>query len=429
MSSSSAVPTTESTPAADETGPVYRRPFPPGFTDRGGCPFDPPTLLAEYRERADVQRIDLADGDTAWLVTGYDEARRLLGDPRLSTDRQRNPRIAKLPPELRESLTNERAVAGNFVAMDEPEHTRYRNLLNTEFTLRRIRRLESRILDIVTARLDVMRADGTSADLVRDFALPVTSLVICELLGVASEDREELQARANKTLDLDVSFEEQLTDLDELRAYMRGQVRRKRVAPADDILSGLVHADTEPALTDDEIVGMAIPLLVGGHETTVNMLALGTFALLEHPDQLAKLRAHPELIEGAVEELLRYLTIHHLGILRTTTDAVETAEQVIPAGAMVLVSVSAANRDPRRYPRPAELDVGRPRRAHLAFGHGIHRCIGSQLSRAELTVGFTELLRRLPGLRLAVPAGEVPLRDNMAIHGAHSLPVTWDATP
>ncbi|MEU5365195.1 cytochrome P450 [Streptomyces sp. NPDC005925] len=432
MSSSTEAPGTESTPPAGQTRSVYRLPLPPGLTDRGACPFDPPALLTEYGERATVQPIDMTDGERSWLVTGYDEARKLLADPRLSSNRLRNPRVAKLPPELRAKLMDEKAVAGNFIAMDEPEHTRYRKLLNQQFTVRRARRMEPRILEIVTERIDAMLAkgagaDGTRADLVRDFALPVPSLVICELLGVAYDDREEFQARANKLLDLNVSYEEQLADLDDLRDYIRAQVRKKREAPADDVLSGLVHADAEPALTDDEIVGMAVPLLVGGHETTANMLALGTFALLEHPEQLRQLRERPELVDGAVEELLRYLSVVHLGLLRHTTEEVEIVGQVIPAGALVIISVSEANRDPRHYDAPAAFDVTRPRLTHLSFGYGIHQCIGQQLSRTELTVGLTELLRRLPGLRLAIPADEVPLRDMMAIYGVHSLPVTWDA--
>ncbi|MEU5365193.1 cytochrome P450 [Streptomyces sp. NPDC005925] len=430
-------PVVESDPPGGQTPSVYRVQFPPGFTDRGGCPFDPPAALTDYSERAAIQPIDLTGGDTGWLVTGYDECRKLLADSRLSTDRLRNPRVAKLPPELREKLMDEKTRAGDFLAMDAPEHTRYRKVLNRQFTLRRIRELEPRILDIVTERIDAMlakgatadggSADGNSADLVRDFALPVPSLVICELLGVAPEDREEFQARTGTLLDPDVTFEEQLAGLDALKQFIHGLVRKKRAAPADDVLSGLVHADAEPALTDDEIVGMANLLLVGGHETTASMLALGTFALLEHPEQLRRLRERPELIDGAVEEMLRYLSIVPLGLLRTTIEEVEIAGQVVPAGALVILSVSAANRDPRRYHGPADFDVTRPRQAHLSFGHGIHQCIGQQLSRAEMTVGFAELLRRLPGLRLAIPADEVPLREQMAVYGVHSLPVAWDA--
>ena len=273
MSSPTEVPTTESTPPPEpgKTPSVYRVQFPPGFTDRGTCPFDPPAALTEYSERATVQPIDLTGGDTGWLVTGYEECRKLLADPRLSTDRMRNPRVAKLPPELRARLMDEKTRAGDFLAMDAPEHTRYRKLLNRQFTLRRIRQLEPRILEIVTERIDAMLAAGTGADLVRDFALPVPSLVICELLGVAYDDREEFQARTGTLLDPDVTFEEQLAALDALRQFMHGLVRKKRRSPADDVLSGLVHTDSEPPLTDDEIVGL-IGRLSGG----VSLWRIGT---------------------------------------------------------------------------------------------------------------------------------------------------------
>ncbi|MCG8915913.1 cytochrome P450 [Actinokineospora sp. PR83] len=421
--------TTESAAPSDEDRPVYRLPFPEGLTDRGTCPFDPPAMLTECREEGEVLPIRLTDGDTGWLVTGHDEARTLLGDPRLSSDRLRNPLVVKLPPELRAQLTHEDAVAGNFIAMDAPAHTRYRRLLAGQFTVRRIRQLEPRIREIVAERLDGMLAAGTSADLVPDFALAVPSLVICELLGVAYADRAEFQVRTAKLLDLRVSIDEQLAALDELRQFLLAQVRRKRATPTDDLLSGLIHTPAEPPLTDQEVAGMATLLLAGGHETSANMLALGTFALLEHPEQLRVLRDRPELVDGAIEELLRYLTVIHHGLLRTTTAEVEVAGRVIPAGALVIISVSEANRDPRHHDRPGEFDLSRPRQGNLAFGHGIHQCIGQQLARLELVIGFTELVRRLPGLRLAVPAEQVPLREKMAVYGVHSLPVAWDAAP
>ncbi|MGW5449692.1 hypothetical protein [Streptomyces asiaticus] len=263
---STPTPTPESTPPPDETGAEYQLPFPPGFTERGACPFDPPAMLKEYREQAEVQRIDLTDGGIGWLVTGYDERRKLLSDPRLSADRMRNPLVAKLPLELREQLMNEKADAGNFIAMDPPAHTRYRKPLTRHFTLPRMRRLELRIRGIVTSRLDEMLAGGTTADLVRDFAVPVASLAICELLGVAHDDREEFHVRADQLVNLEVSVEDRPAALDELRRFPHGQVRQKRGTPTDDLLSKLIHPDTEPPLTDDELVGMANLLLVGAHD-------------------------------------------------------------------------------------------------------------------------------------------------------------------
>ncbi|TQM78460.1 cytochrome P450 [Saccharothrix saharensis] len=401
-------------------------PLPPEFTTRDAGPFDPPSALTRLGEDGPVHRVTMLDGDPAWIVTSHELARTLLGDPRMSSDRFRSRRVLeKLPAPVRARMTDARARAGSFITMDPPEHTRYRKLLTGQFTVRRMRQLEPRIQRIVDDHLDAMIAAGPGADLVQAFALPVPSLVICELLGVGYGDRGEFQERTGKLLKLDVPVDEVMRLAEELRAFMQGLVRSKRAEPTDDMLSGLIQAD--PTLTDDELIGMANLLLVAGHETTANMLALGTFALLEHPEQLAALRAEPSSVGGAVEELLRYLSIVHLGVVRTTREEVEIAGEVVPADSTVLVSVPAGNRDPYQYPRPDVLDVTRPRGPHLAFGHGVHQCLGQQLARVEMTVGFTGLLTRLPGLRLAVPAAEVPMRDDMLVYGVHALPITWDA--
>ncbi|MGW4111474.1 cytochrome P450 [Actinosynnema sp. NPDC004786] len=417
------------TTASQDKRPASGRPtvpLPPEHTRRDAGPFDPPRALSELVAQGPVHRMTMLDGDPVWVVTNHALARTLLGDPRLSSDRFRSRRVLeKLPPEVRARLADGRARAGSFITMDPPDHTRYRRLLTGQFTVRRMRRLEPRIERIVADHLDAMVAAGPGADLVRAFALPVPSLVICELLGVEYRDRAEFQERTGTLLKLDVPVAETIRVADELRAFMRRLVEAKRAEPTDDILSGLIEAD--PTLTDDELIGIANLLLVAGHETTANMLALGTFALLEHPGQLAALRADPSLVAGAVEELLRYLSIVHLGVVRTTLEEVEIAGEVVPPDSTVLVSVPAANRDPHQYPRPDELDVTRPRGPHLAFGHGVHQCLGQQLARVEMAAGFTGLLTRLPGLRLAVPAEEVPLREDMLVYGVHALPITWDA--
>jgi cytochrome P450 len=306
--------------------------------------------------------------------------------------------------------------------MDAPEHTRFRRLLTGQFTVRRMRDLTPRIHEIVTDSLDAMIEKGPPADLVHDFALPVPSLVICELLGVDYGDRDEFQRRTAKLLSLNTTIDEQIKNTVELRKFMRGLVDAKRRSPGDDLLSGLVR-DTD--LTDDELTGIANLLLIAGHETTANMLALGTFALLEHPGQFAKLRDEPELTENAVEELLRYLSIISMGVSRHAKEDVVIGGATIRAGETVVVSVPAVNRDDSQYDDPHALLVDRPRGHHVAFGHGIHQCLGQQLARVEMAVGFTELLKRFPALELAVPADEVPLRTDMSIYGVHSLPVTW----
>lgn len=408
--------------------PNLRPPLPAELTART-APFDPPAALLELGERAPVNRLRLRTGDPFWLVSGYAEARAVLSDPGFSSDRfGRNDLLRHLPEEYRKRLRDERSRAGSFIGMDPPQHTRYRKLLTGHFTVRRMRALGPRIERIVTERLDEMLAAGTTADLVPAFALPVPSLVICELLGVSYGDRAEFQRRTATLLRMDAPIEEVLAAREHLRAFMRGLVEQKRARPGDDLLSTLIHrCGADPALIDDELVNIANLLLVAGHETTANMLALGTFALLERPDQLAALRADPALIDDAVEELLRFLSIVHVGLFRTALEDVELAGHRIRAGETVVVSLLAANRDSGHWPRPGELDVTRGREPHLAFGHGVHQCLGQQLARVEMAVGFTHLLRRLPNLRLAVPAEQVPLRTDMFVYGVYSLPVAWDA--
>ncbi|MET9227579.1 cytochrome P450 [Lentzea sp. NPDC003310] len=401
---------------------LIRPQLPAELTERGKCPFDPAAGLTELSERGRMHRIE-HNGDTVWLVTGHDEARAVLAAPQMSSDRINSPRArALISPELHAELFPPERQAGSFIMMDAPEHTRFRRLLTGQFTVRRMRELTPRIHEIVTTRLDAMVEKGPPADLVHDFALPVPSLVICELLGVDYGDRDEFQRRTATLLSLNTTIDDQIKNTTELRRFMHGLVLAKRRSPGGDLLSGLV---TDTDLTDDELTGIANLLLIAGHETTANMLALGTFALLENPDQFAKLRDDPGLVENAVEEMLRYLSIISQGVSRHAKEDVEIGGVTVRAGETVVVSVPAVNRDERQYDDPHALLVDRPRGHHVAFGHGIHQCLGQQLARVEMAVGFTELLRRFPTLRLAVPAAEVPLRTDMSIYGVHRLPVTW----
>jgi cytochrome P450 len=402
---------------------LIRPQLPAELTEKpAGCPFDPATGLTELSGQGHVHRIE-QNGEAVWLVTGHDAARAVLSEPKMSSDRINSPRARRLiSPELHAQLFPPERRAGSFIFMDAPEHTRYRRLLTGQFTVRRMRDLAPRVHEIVTAQLDAMIEKGSPADLVRDFALPVPSLVICELLGVDYGDREEFQHRTSRLLSLTTTVEEQIKNTAELRRFMQTLVREKQQNPGDDLLSGLVR-DTD--LNEDELVGIANLLLIAGHETTANMLALGTFALLEHPEEFTKLHDDPELIDNAVEELLRYLSIISMGVVRHAKEDVTIEGVTIKAGETVVVSVPAVNRDESQYDDPQELRVDRPRGHHVAFGHGIHQCLGQQLARVEMTVGFTELLRRLPTLKLAVPADEVPLRTDMSIYGVHSLPVSW----
>nr|WP_328815166.1 cytochrome P450 [Nonomuraea cypriaca] len=402
---------------------AMRRILPVDMVERGHGPFDPPPGL---RGEGAVRPLGLLNGARAWLVTGFEEARTVLADARFSADKVRHREATSLQPhEVAEmEAASAKREDGIFVLMDPPEHTRLRGLLTGQFTVRRMRELESRVTEIAVEHIEAMKAAGTEADLVPAFALPLPSLVICELLGVDYADRAEFQERTAVGMNANSAPEEQASARAGLYAFMRRLVAGKRSNPADDLLSGLVH-DADSALTDAQLVDVALVLLNAGHETTANMLGLGTFALLEHPDQLAALRADPGLIDNTVEELLRFLSIIQLGVSRVATEPVTLGGVDIPAGATVVIATPEVNRDPRYWPDPDALDLRRSRTPHLAFGHGVHQCLGQQLARVEMRIGLGELISRLPDLRLAVPAEQVPLRNEMLIFGVHSLPVTW----
>ncbi|MFI6920119.1 cytochrome P450 [Nonomuraea spiralis] len=384
-----------------------------------GCPFDPPKGLVEAREHGPISRFPFPSGHQGWLVTGYDLARSVLADPRFSSRKElmrHHPLIdygdIEVPP----------APPGEFLLMDDPQHSRYRKPLVGKFTVRRMRLLTERVEQVTAAHLDAMEKAGPGADLVTAFAKPIPAVIICELLGVPYEDRGFFQENIDKFLGGEVGDEELIAAYLATQRYLAELVAAKRAAPTDDVLSDLLDSD----LTDEELQGMALILLSAGFDTTANMLALGTFALLQNPDQLAALRAEPELIDQAVEELLRYLSVAKQ-FHRVALEDVELGGHTITAGSTVILSLNTANRDPERFPDPHTLDLRRQDGGHLAFSHGIHQCLGQQLARVEMRVAFPALIARFPSLRLAVPAGEVALRPETAdIYGVKSLPVTWD---
>jgi cytochrome P450 len=314
--------------------------------------------------------------------------------------------------------------AGALLGSDPPEHTRLRRMLTPEFTVRRMRRLEPRITEIVQDALDDLERAGKPADLVAHFALPVPSLVICELLGVPYADRAEFQQRSVRLTDLSLSPEQQAAAHRDSRAYMAELVARAQADPGEDMIGMLIreHGDD---LGTDELIGIAGLLLVAGHETTSSMLGLGTLALLRHPDQLALIREEPALIEPAVEELSRWLSIAQGLPPRTTTTEVEIAGHTIPAGSLVMCSIPAANRDRAFIDDPETLDITRGAAGHIAFGHGVHHCLGAPLARMELRISFPALLQRFPALALADPDEQIAFRVFSAAYGLEALPVTW----
>ncbi|SEG95876.1 Cytochrome P450 [Nonomuraea solani] len=385
-----------------------------------GCPFDPPKELIEAREHGPISRLPFADGHQGWLVTGYDLVRAVLADPRFSSRKElmrHHPTIdygdIEVPP----------AAPGEFLLMDDPQHSRYRKPLVGRFTVRRMRLLTERVEQVTAEHLDAMEKAGPGADLMTAFAKPIPAVMICELLGVPYADRGSFQENIDTFMSGETSDEDLIAAYTAVQTYLAELVAAKRANPTDDVLSDLTDSD----LTDEELKGVALILLAAGLDTTTNMLALGTFALLRNPAQLAALRAEPTLTERAVEELLRYLTVAKTS-QRVALEDVELGGQTIKAGTTVLLSSNTANRDPRRFTDPHVLDLRRQDGGHLAFGHGIHQCLGQQLARVEMRVALPALLNRFPTLRLAVPAEEVALRPETAdIYGVKNLPVTWDA--
>ncbi|MGX1955669.1 cytochrome P450 [Streptomyces anulatus] len=400
-------------------------------TDRhSGCPFDPPAALTALSDRP-VRRLRYADGHVGRLVTGHAAARAVLADPRFSSRYE----LLHLPMPM-EGAPGELppAPVGDILGLDAPEHTRYRRLLAGRFTVRRMRQLTGRIERFTADCLDAMEQGGTTADLVEAFARPVPTLVICELLGVPYADRGRFLGLVEVIFDQAADAGARDEAYAGLLRYVGELVLAKRAEPTDDLLSDLASPGPaagpgpgDPAasgLSDEELAGIGGLLLAAGLDTTANMLGLGVFALLADPVQLEALRADPDLAGPASEELLRYLSVAD-PLLRSALEDVEVEGELIRAGETVTVSVQAANRDPRRFPDPDRLDIRRRATGHLSFGHGPHQCLGQQLARVEMTVALPALFARFPALRLAVPPGEVPLRERSSIYGVVSLPVAW----
>ncbi|MFB7666722.1 cytochrome P450 [Kitasatospora sp. NPDC056138] len=387
-----------------------------------GCPLDPPPLLGELREQRAVSPVTLWDGRTAWLVTRLEDVRRLLRDSRLSAD-VRNPSY----PFLSEGQVATRELLESFIRTDPPEHDRQRRMLTAEFRVKQIESMRPGVQRIVDRLLDDMIAAGSPADFVTAFALPLPSLVICQLLGVPYSDHDFFQRCTAVAFNRNSTAEQIRTSREQLTDYLGRLVASKAERPTDDLLSRMVLNQELPGhLTREQVVKTAILLLVGGHETTANMTALSVFDLLRHPEQSELLRERPELIPGAVEELLRVHTVAHNGLPRVAVEDIEVDGTTIPAGDAVLLSLAAANHDPRAFDAPDRLDVERNSRGHVAFGFGVHQCLGQPLARLELQIALDTILRRLPGLRLVNDSLEdLDCRHSMTIFGLHSLPVAW----
>jgi cytochrome P450 len=385
------------------------------------CPFDPPEEYARLRAERPFSRLRLPGGRIGWLVTRHEDVRATLADPRFSPPLIQVTPAAELP--LREDELD--VPPGTFSALDPPAHSRYRRLVSRHFTRKRMREATPRIQQLVDEHLTAMIRAGSPADLVKHFAEPAPTSVITEMLGVPVSGRADCRRCISIMLSLTADADQMRAARTSLYGSLGELVAAKHASPSDDIISELVHGQTP--LTDAEVVSMAALLLIAGLETTAYMLGLGAFALLQHPDQLGAVRADDALLSAAIEELLRYLTIVQFGLTRTAREDLDIGGQRIRRGETVIASLAAANRDPAVFADPDRLDIYRPEAPHLAFGYGVHQCIGAQLARAEMKIGFSTLFRRLPTLRLAVPPTQVPMGDDRVFYGVHALPVAWDA--
>ncbi|MEU9456790.1 cytochrome P450 [Streptomyces sp. NPDC048277] len=373
---------------------------------------EPNTRLDRLGVSAPVARAVLPDGSPGWFVTGYAEAKALLADPRLrhNSPVPRQDEAGDGGPKLPEGLVS------SMITMDPPQHTRLRKLVNKAFTTRTVAALRPRIRQVADELLDAIPVPG-QVDLLTAFASPLPITVICELLGVPAEDRADFR---RWSLSVTSAFSARtITDAHALLGYLADLVAHKRAHPTGDPLSDLVHvSDGDDQLTGAELTSMAALLLVAGHESTVNLIGNGMLALLKHPDQFEVLRRDPSLIPDAVEEFLRVASPAHITTTRFAAEAIRVGDVEIPAGESVMVSLLGANHDPERFAEPHRLDVTRAAAGHLAFGHGIHHCLGAPLARLEGEIAFRGLLGKFHSVELA----EQPRwRDTMMMHGLESL--------
>lgn len=377
---------------------------------------EPPPGLAPMSEHTPLLE-DTGPGLISWVATGRDEVREILGDAQC--------RFSTRPPADSEEESREITQIGNPLMHDPPEHTRLRKMLAPEFTLRRMRRIEPQVERIVEDRLDVMERAGSPADFMRHFAWPIPGLVGCTLLGIPRDDQAELARHLDLSRRDNRGWRARRASAKAFDDYLARYVAAKRRDSGDDLVSGLIK-EHGPEVTDKELVGLAASVMAAGIENMVGMLGLGILALLDHPDQLAALRGKPELMDRAVEELLRYATVVAVASPRTALTEVRIGEHTIKPGQVVSCSLLAVNRAQPDETTREHLDILREGSNHLAFGHGIHYCAGAALARMELRIAFAAVLRRFPELRLAVPREDLRFRPPwMATFGIENLPVSW----
>lgn len=382
---------------------------------------DPYAFYERMRAAGPVHRILLTadEAEPSWMIVGHEEARRALNHPALSKDWRASGQF----PDAQGG-----AMSSNMLESDPPHHTRLRRLVAREFTARRMEGMRTRVQQITDELLDAMAArPERGGDLIDSLAFPLPMTVICELLGVPDLDRARFRYWSNEIV-TPTSAASNADAYRELGIYLAELIEAKAKEPGEDLLSALIRTSDEDgdSLSRDEVIGMAFLLLVAGHETTVNLISNGVRALLAHPEQLAALRGDSDgLLDGAVEEMLRYDGPVQHTTFRYARESLDVGGATIPAGATVLVSLSGADRDPARFADPAVFDIGRAPQGHLAFGHGIHFCIGAPLARMEGRIAIRSLLERFPDLAEDPEAGPPAWLTGSLMHGVSRLPLRW----
>jgi len=395
---------------------------PPAFPFQRTCPFDPPPQYAAARAAGAVCPVTLWNGRRAWLVTRHEDIRAVLSDDARFSGRMANPDFPAITPARVTVDRNERA----FVGMDNPAHDAYRRMFTREFSVKRLQALNPKISAIAEGLIEDMIEHGPPVDLIPTLAVKFPSLVMSALFGSPYEDSEFIIRCAVARHGLTQSTEEAEVKARELAAYVRRLIDTKEANPGDDMVSRIIDEHVKPGkLSRDDFAEIGAMILRAGHDTTTNMIGMGTLLLLQNDALRAQLTADPALIEGAVDELLRYVSPVQFSPRRVALTDVEIGGVTIPKGEGLFMLLASANRDAAIFADPDTIDATRDASRHLAFGFGIHQCLGQMLARFELQIIYEAILRRLPSLRLAVPLEEIRFKHDMQIYGVHNLPVEW----
>jgi cytochrome P450 PksS len=386
---------------------------------------DPHSLYAYLRANSPVQQVTLPDKQTAWVVTRYDDVAMVLKDERFGKDRHRamSPEQLAAQPWFPKFL---RPLARTMLDADPPDHTRLRALVQQAFSPRTVERMRPRIESLANELIDRFDKRGR-VDLLADYTLPIPTTIIAEMLGVDAGDQHKFHRWSAKMLAASTAhfgLWRAMPSAWSFLRYTRNLIRDRREHPRDDLVTALVQAhQADDRMSDDELISMILLLIVAGHETTVNLIAIGMLALMQHPDQMAKLRENPGLIEPAVEELLRFASPVETATERFAREEVTVAGVTIPKGGMVFAAIASANRDESHFENPDTLDITRSPNKHLSFGLGIHFCLGASLARLEAQVALQTLLTRTGEIELAVPVDALKWRSGLVLRGLKSLPV------